>query len=124
MRYLVITYIQKPVNRRNPQGGYDESVEVVKRLRSRDITTGSVILDFRDMTVVKCTVSGQIGSRDWNTVHDYYLQHYRHIFERLHLENGRQLMVEDINSKADNTEMEPRDEQDSHKTPHADPTSA
>lgn len=124
MRYFVITYIQKPTNRRNPKGGYDESVEVTKRLRDRDIRQGSVILDFRDMAVVKCTVSGQIGSRDWDTVHNYYLQHYQHIFERLHLENGRQLMVEDASSTTDNTETAPRDEQDNHKTPHADPTSA
>ena len=54
----------------------------------------SVILDFRDMQVVKCTVSGQIGSRDWDTVHNYYLQHYQHIFERLHEENGRKIMID------------------------------
>ena len=94
MRYFVVTYIQKPRTPRNPDGGYDESAEVTKRVRDRDIRMASVILDFRDMQVVKCTVSGQIGSRDWDTVHNYYLQHYKHIFERLHQENGRQIIVD------------------------------
>lgn len=123
MRYFVVTYIQKPKNRRNPAGGYDESAEVTKRLRNRDITTGSVILDFKDMQVVKCTVSGQIGSRDWETVHNYYLQHYRHIFERLHAENGRQILIQDASSADVDTATEPQPEQDSHKTPHVDPMS-
>lgn len=95
MRYFIVTYIQKPVNRRNPKGGYDESAEVTKRLRDRDIRMASVILDFRNMHVVKCTVSGQIGSRDWETVHNYYLQHYKNIFQRLHEENGRQIIIDE-----------------------------
>jgi predicted dehydrogenase len=94
MRYFTVTYIQKPKNRRSPDGGYDESAEVTRRLRDKDISMASVILDFRDMQVVKCTVSGQIGSRDWDTVHNYYLQHYQHIFERLHEENGRKIMID------------------------------
>ena len=94
MRYFVITYIKKPVNRHNPTGGYDESAEVIRNLRKRDIQTASVILDFKEMRVVQCTVSGQIGSRDWETVHNYYLQHYRNVFERLHQENGRTIIVD------------------------------
>jgi hypothetical protein len=117
MRYFVVTYYQKPITRSRPQGGYDENVEVSRRLRTKDIQCASVILDFKEMQVVKCTISGEIGSREWNTVHDYYLQHYKHVFERLHQENGREMIID--TDKAEEHLPEP----DSHKTPHADPTS-
>ena len=123
MRYFVITYIKKPTNRKNPDGGYDEHAEITRRLRNRDITTASVILDFKDMHVVKCSVAGQIGSREWPTVHDYYLKFYSNIFERLHQENGRQILLSDANSTDEDTVTEPALEPDSHKTRHVDPTS-
>lgn len=94
MRYFVVTYVQKPITPRNPEPRFDEVVEVTNRVRQRDISMSSVILDFRDMAVVKCSISGQLGSREWHIVHDYYLEHYRNVFDRLHQENGRKIVEE------------------------------
>ena len=94
MRYFVVTYIQKPRSRHDTKPRFDEVVEVTTRVRNRDISMSSVILDFRDMQVIKCSISGQLGSRDWNTVHDYYLTHYRNVFDQLHQENGRKIIEE------------------------------
>ena len=94
MRYFVVTYIQKPRTRHDTKPQFDEVVEVTTRVRNRDISMSSVILDFRDMQVIKCSISGQLGSRDWNIVHDYYLTHYRNVFDQLHQENGRKIIEE------------------------------
>jgi hypothetical protein len=88
MRYFVITYIQKP------NGQYDEQVEVTKKIRQRDLQCANVILDFKTMRIEKAMANGQSIERDWDRIHDFYLQHYRATFERLHRDNGRTLVIE------------------------------
>ena len=47
MRYLVLTYYTKP------DGKVDEAMSVTKSLKTRDLQMANVILDFRDLKVVK-----------------------------------------------------------------------
>lgn len=77
MRYLKITYVRRAT------GQMDEQVEIVKRLRARDISEGSVILDFRDRAVVKASVGDQTAPRDWQRIRDFYHQHYSDVIDQL-----------------------------------------
>ena len=77
MRYLLINYFRKPT------GQMDEVVAVARRLRTQDLQTCSVILDFKTRSVVKCSLGDQIGIREFQTVRDYYHIHYKQIIEDL-----------------------------------------
>ena len=101
MRYFVITYIKKP------NGQFDEQVEVTTRIRQRDLQCANVILDFKTMRVEKAMANGLAVERDWNRIHNFYLEHYRNTFERLHRENGRELIIED----EQNTPVDPESDQ-------------
>lgn len=81
MRYLIITYLQRANRRGEPR--QDEQVEVTKRLKPRDLQQGSVIMDFRDRSVVKASVGDQIAPRDFQRIRDYYYQHYKDIIDQL-----------------------------------------
>lgn len=80
MRYFLVAYYKKPT------GQMDEVVTVSRHLRDKDLQSCSVILDFRDHKVLKCSVNGQPGSRDFATVRDYYNQHYANVIARLERE--------------------------------------
>ena len=87
MRYMIITYMRRAVGRRQePQ--QDELVAVAKRLRPRDISEGSVILDFRARQVVKASVGDQTAPRDFQRIRDYYYQHYREVIDQLEQVNS------------------------------------
>ena len=86
MRYLLITYYKKPT------GQIDESASVSRNLKKRDIQTCSVILDFRTLSVVKCSMVGTVVPRDWNRIVSYYNQYYQNIIERLLEENGYEIV--------------------------------
>jgi hypothetical protein len=84
MRYLFITYYRKP------SGQWDEAIQLARRVRTRDLQMVNIIMDFQDLKIVKSHVPTQtVSVSDWDSIHDYYHQHYPHIFERLHRENGR-----------------------------------
>jgi hypothetical protein len=70
LKYLIITYYQKP------SGQYDEAVAVSQRLKDRDITTASVILDFSNRSVVKCSMNGVVVPKDFEKIRDFYYQYY------------------------------------------------
>ena len=57
-------------------GTIDEHVQVAKTLKPRDITTGNVILDFKEKKVEKAIVDGQAIPTDWATIETYYQQVY------------------------------------------------
>jgi hypothetical protein len=82
VRYLLITYYQKA------DGKIDESMSVVRNLKNRDLQTASVILDFKKLQVVKCSMNGVVVPRDWDRIVTYYHQHYASTIERLFNENG------------------------------------
>jgi hypothetical protein len=82
MRYLVITYYKKA------NGQIDEVMAVAKNLKNRDISTGSVILDFKKLEVVKASLNGTQVPQDFNRIAEYYYQHYKSTMDRLFAENG------------------------------------
>ncbi len=86
MRYLLLTYVTKP------NGQIDEQMEVGRRVRRTDLQTANVILDFKTLSVVKCSMGGQQVPRDWDRIVGYYHQHYASTIERLLKENGYEIV--------------------------------
>jgi hypothetical protein len=82
MRYLLLTYYTKP------DGKIDEAMTVTTKVKLRDHQTTNVILDFKDLKVLKCSVNKVNATKDWDTVVGYYYQHYAHTIERLFQQNG------------------------------------
>jgi hypothetical protein len=86
MRYLILTYYKKP------SGQIDEVMAVAKNLKTRDHATANVILDFKKLEVVKCSMGGVQVPRDFNKIVEYYMQHYENIITRLFAENGYEIV--------------------------------
>ena len=82
MRYLILTYYKKP------SGQIDEVMAVAKNLKLRDHQTANVILDFKDLSVVKCSMGGVTVPRDFDRIIEYYMEHYESTITRLFKENG------------------------------------
>ena len=92
MRYMIFTYFQKA------SGKIDEVMTVSNRIKPKDLQTASIILDFRDQVVLKCTVDGKSMPKEWDTIVAYYYEHYKAIMERLFKENGHELEMEQSRS--------------------------
>lgn len=86
MRYLTMTYVTRP------NGKIDEVMAVAKRIKTADLQMCNVILDFKKLEVVKCTMNGTSVPRDWDRVVGYYHQHYASTIERLFNENGYEIV--------------------------------
>ena len=82
MRYLVITYYKKA------NGQTDEAMAVTKNLKTRDLQIANVILDFKELKVVKATMGGLNVPKNFDNLVQYYIQHYEAIITRLFNENG------------------------------------
>jgi hypothetical protein len=89
MRYLILTYYQKPT------GQIDEVMAVAKNLKNRDHQTASVILDFKTLSVLKCSMGGVQVPRDFDRIVQYYHQHYESTITRLFAENGYEVVKPD-----------------------------
>jgi hypothetical protein len=85
MRYLILTYYTKP------DGKVDEAMSVSKNLKTRDLQMANVILDFRELKVVKCSMGGVAVEKNFNRIVEYYYQHYENIIQRLFAENGYEI---------------------------------
>jgi hypothetical protein len=97
MRYLLLTYYKKP------NGQIDESSSVATKLKTNDWQTANVILDFKELKVLKCSMGGEQVPKDWNRVVTYYHQHYAKVIERLFKENGYEIV------KPEEPETQPQD---------------
>ena len=86
MRYLILTYYKKP------SGQIDEVMAVAQSLKRRDHQTANVILDFRTLSVLKCSMGGVQVPRDFDRIVEYYHQHYESIISRLFGENGYEIV--------------------------------
>ena len=86
MRYLILTYYQKAT------GQIDEVMAVAKSLKTRDHQTANVILDFKTLSVLKCSMGGVQVPRDFNRIVEYYHQHYESTITRLFKENGYEIV--------------------------------
>jgi hypothetical protein len=84
MRYLILSYYKKA------DGRIDESMEVARNIKPRDIQTANVILDFKKLEVVKASMGGVQVPKDFNRIVEYYMQHYENVIKRLFAENGYQ----------------------------------
>jgi len=89
MRYLILTYYQKAT------GQIDEVMAVAKNLKTRDHQTASVILDFKTLSVLKCSMGGVQVPRDFDRIVEYYHQHYESTISRLFRENGYEIIQSD-----------------------------
>jgi hypothetical protein len=96
MRYFLLTHYRKP------DGKIDESVTVSNKIKMYDNQTCNVILDFKELKVVKCVVDGAALPRDWEKIMTYYYQYYQATIDRLLKENGYELVKEE-------TQPEPTD---------------
>lgn len=83
MRYLLITYLKKA------DGKIDEQVTVSKNVKTRDIQTCNVIMDFKNRKVDKARIDGlPMGDLDWGKFYTYFANLYPNIIERLEAEAG------------------------------------
>jgi hypothetical protein len=102
MRYLTLTYVTRA------NGKVDEVMAVVRNIKRSDLQMCNVILDFRRLEVVKCTMNGTNVPRDWDRVVGYYHQHYASTIERLFNENGYEIVKpEESKAETQPTETDP-----------------
>jgi len=82
MRYLLIQYIRKP------NGQIDEQVTVAKRVKTSDIQTCNLIMDFAEKKLDKCVVEGRAIPKDWNKMYEYYNRIYPTLIAQLDKHNS------------------------------------
>ena len=82
MRYLILTYYYQP------NGKIDEGMTVTNRVRTKDWQTASVILDFKELKVLKAALRDTAIPKDWDRIVGYYYPYYPAIMERLFTETG------------------------------------
>lgn len=82
MRYLLIQYIRKP------NGQIDEQVTVAKRVKTSDIQTCNLIMDFAEKKLDKCVVEGRAIPKDWNKMYEYYNRIYPTLIAQLEKHNS------------------------------------
>ena len=86
MRYLTMTYVTRA------SGKIDEVMAVTRNIKRSDLQTCNVILDFKTLSVLKCSMGGTQVPRDWDRIVGYYHQHYASTIERLFNENGYEIV--------------------------------
>jgi hypothetical protein len=101
MRYLILTYYTKP------SGQIDEVMAVAKNLKTRDHSTANVILDFRTLSVLKCSMGGVTVPRDFDRIVQYYMEHYESTITRLFKENGYDVKFTKKDAETQPTETDP-----------------
>ena len=87
MRYLLLTYYTKP------NGKIDEAMIIATKIKTRDHQTVNVILDFKELKVVKCSVRDTTVPKDWDRIVGYYYKYYSATIERLFQENGHPIDI-------------------------------
>ena len=81
MRYLLIVFVRKP------NGQIDEQVSISKRVRTSDIQSCNVILDFAKKNVQKCVIEGKVVDTDWGKLIEYYKRIYPALVDQLEKNN-------------------------------------
>lgn len=76
-------------------GKIDESMIVSTKIRTRDWQMTNVILDFKELKVIKASVRDNTIPKDWDRIIGYYYPFYTNIMERLFQENGHELPKEE-----------------------------
>jgi hypothetical protein len=81
LRYLLIQFFRKP------NGQIDEQVAVSKRVRTSDIQTCNVIVDYKNKKVDKCVIEGKLVETDFDKMNAYYKQVYPTLIDQLEKNN-------------------------------------
>jgi len=81
MRYLLITFIRKP------GGQIDELVSVSKRVKTADLNTCNIILDYAKKKVDKSVVEGKKVEMDFEKLNEYYRKVYPQLINQLEKES-------------------------------------
>jgi len=81
MRYLLVTYSRKPA------GQIDEEVGFSNTVKTRDLQTCNVIMDYKRERVVKCVIEGSMVPTSFEKLTEYYKQVYPNVIEQLELAN-------------------------------------
>lgn len=100
MRYLLLIYYRKA------SGQIDESMAVSRNIKTRDLQTANVILDFKKLEVIKANMDGVSIPKDFDRIVEYYHKHYASTIERLFAENGYEIVKpepETADAKQDNS---------------------
>jgi hypothetical protein len=95
MRYLLLTYYRKA------SGQIDEVMAVSRNIKTRDLQTANVILDFKKLEVVKANMDGVSVPKDFNRIVEYYHKHYASTIERLFAENGYEIVKPEADTTPD-----------------------
>ena len=77
-------------------GKIDEGMTVATKVRTKDWQTASVILDFKELRVLKASLRDTTIPKNWERIVGYYYPFYTNIMERLLQENGHNLPKEDV----------------------------
>ena len=87
MRYLMLTYFYQA------NGKIDEAMTVTTKIKTRDHQTVNVILDFKELKVIKAAMNNVTVPKDWDRIVGYYYKHYAATIERLFQENGHPIDI-------------------------------
>ena len=71
---------------RKPGGQIDEQVAVSKRVKTSDIQTCNVILDYVKKKIEKCVIEGKTVESDWDKMNEYYKRIYPSLIAQLEKE--------------------------------------
>jgi hypothetical protein len=72
-------------------GKIDESMVVATRVKPKDWQMANVILDFKELKILKASLQDNAIPKDWDRIVGYYYPFYTNIMERLLQENGHNL---------------------------------
>ena len=75
---------------RKPNGQIDEQVAVSKRVKTSDIQTCNVILDYVKKKIEKCVIEGKTVDSDWEKMNEYYKRIYPSLVDQLEKNNAVQ----------------------------------
>ena len=77
MRYFLAQYA------RQANGQIDEQVSFSKKVKTSDLQTMNVILDYKAQKVVKCVIEGKVVPTSFEKMDEYYREVYPSLIEQL-----------------------------------------
>ena len=77
MRYFLAQYA------RQANGQIDEQVSFAKKVKTSDLQTMNVILDYKAQKVVKCVIEGKVVPTSFEKMNEYYKEVYPSLIEQL-----------------------------------------
>ena len=80
MRYLLVSFLRRRA------GQIDEMVSVTKRVRTSDMESNNVILDFAEKKIVKCLIEGKNHDTTFDKMREYYNRIYPNLIQQLERE--------------------------------------